>query len=33
VQEGANINAKVETKVERQPKGKARGPEALPSVA
>jgi cytoskeletal protein CcmA (bactofilin family) len=33
VQEGANINAKVETKVEQKPKGKAKGPEALPSVA
>src|SRR5262245_19356785 len=32
VQDGANVNAKVETKVERQSKGQAR-PEALPSVA
>ena len=32
VQDGANVNAKVETKIERQPKGKAK-PEALPSVA
>ncbi len=32
VQDGANVNAKVETKVERQPKGQAR-PDALPSVA
>ena len=32
VQDGANVNAKVETKIERQPKGKAK-PEALPTVA
>ena len=33
VQDGANVNAKVETKVERQPKAQARATETLPSVA
>jgi len=33
VQDGANVNAKVETKVERQSKGQARAPETLSSVA